>query len=159
MKKFLILVIVGAAVIFTFFYLKSDSKAVLPIETFDPVVRATVTIGETDIDVEVANTPEKMALGLGGRESLPKGQGMLFPYGQKTPAVFWMKGMMFPIDVIWTSDDKVVQIDADVPNEPGVSDNNLKRYLPNELVDNVLEVPAGFAAEHGIEVGNTVTVH
>lgn len=117
---------------------------------------STVQIGQTLVNVEIADTPEKMALGLGERDSLPEDSGMLFVYGTKTPAVFWMKGMRFPLDIIWIADNKVVDIHEKVPHEPGVVDNELKRYLPNQLVDSVLEVNAGFVEKNNTKIGDSV---
>jgi hypothetical protein len=83
---------------------------------------------------------------------------MLFLYNIKRPAVFWMKGMRFPLDIIWIADGKVVQIDKQAPHEPGVADPDLKRYISNEPVDAVLEVNAGFAEKNGIKVGDPVVI-
>src|SRR3990167_28355 len=53
------------------------------------------------IKIEVAQTPEQLAKGLGGRVSFPKDQGMLFLFGRKDFYSFWMKNMRFSLDFIW----------------------------------------------------------
>lgn len=119
------------------------------------IPKTQVQIGETLIDVEVADTPEKMDLGLGERDVLDADYGMLFVYEPKQPAVFWMKGMRFPLDIIWIADGKVVKIDSDVPHEPGVPEGGLKLYPSGAAVDYVLEVNAGFAQRNNINVGDS----
>jgi uncharacterized membrane protein (UPF0127 family) len=78
---------------------------------------------------------------------------MLFPYPIKSLATYWMKGMSFPIDIIWIADDKVAQITENVQHEPGVSDQNLKLYPSHQPVNYVLEVNAGFVQKNGITIG------
>ena len=53
--------------------------------------RATIH-GETLL-LELARTPSQQALGLGDRDSLGWGRGMLFLYDSPRFATFWMKGM------------------------------------------------------------------
>lgn len=121
-----------------------------------PIFESSILVGSTRVEVEIADSPHAMKLGLGGRDSLPANRGMLFVYSQKTPAVFWMKGMRFPLDIIWIADGKVVQIDEKVPAEPGVAEENLKTYVSGEPVDMVLEVNAGFSDENNIKIGDSV---
>ena len=159
MKKstlILLAALVAGAVLIS--QIQSTENNVLTASTPEPIKKYSLSISDKNILVELADTPEKKALGLGERDSLPKEEGMLFIYEQKTPSVFWMKGMRFPLDIIWIADGKVAQIDANVPHEPGVSDYNLKRYISNQPVDSVLEVNAGFAEEHNIQIGDTVTL-
>lgn len=106
------------------------------------------------ITVEVARTAREQARGLGGRSSLPKGSGMLFPFDAADRRTFWMKGMLIPLDIVWIREGKIVAIDASVPpprshESPAVVDH---------VADLVLEVPAGFAAEMGISPGQMVRV-
>jgi uncharacterized membrane protein (UPF0127 family) len=62
-----------------------------------------------------------------------------------------MKGMRFEIDIIWLRDDRIVDVDANVPFEKGGNGPTLR---PSELVDAVLEVPAGYAAASGWQIGD-----
>ncbi|MGB6881980.1 MAG: DUF192 domain-containing protein, partial [Microgenomates group bacterium] len=98
--------------------------------------------------------------GLSGKENLPEGEGMLFIFESKNiQPPFWMKDMKFAIDIIWIDDDKIVQIDKDIqPPEPGASDNKLVLYTPNQPIDYVLEVNAGFSEENKIKVGDSVNL-
>lgn len=68
----------------------------------------TVTIGDTTIVADIADTPQKRHLGLSGRESLESGRGMLFIFPHSDTYSFWMKDMHFSIDIIWINEKKEV---------------------------------------------------
>ncbi len=110
--------------------------------------------GRVTIAVEVARTAQEQARGLGGRSSLPKGGGMLFPFDVAERRIFWMKGMLIPIDILWIREGKIMAIDANVA--PPRSHET--PAIVSHVADLVLEVPAGFALEMGISVGQTVRV-
>lgn len=95
------------------------------------------------LKVEVVNTPASITQGLGERTSLDT-DGMLFVFSQPTQPIFWMKGMLFPIDIIWMKDGKVVGIEKNVqPPAPGTADSQLERLPAPQLVDMVLETQPG----------------
>lgn len=120
--------------------------------------KKTVKISDITVTALVADTPAKQALGLGKRDSLSEGSGMLFPFKRKSKSPFWMKDMLMPIDIIWISDGKVVKIDQDVPFfPPDTPDYKLPLYFPPEPVDYVLEVSAGFSKKFGIKQADPVS--
>ena len=110
--------------------------------------------GRVTIAVEVVKTAEEQARGLGGRSSLLKGRGMLFPFDAAKPRVFWMKGMLIPIDILWIREGKMVAIDANVA-PPRLHETPV---IVSQVADMVLEVPAGFAQEMGVTVGQMVRI-
>lgn len=110
--------------------------------------------GRVTITVEVVRTAQEQARGLGGRSSLLKGRGMLFPFDAAKPRVFWMKGMLIPIDILWIREGKMVAIDANVA-PPRLHE---APAVVSQVADMVLEVPAGFAQEMGVKVGQMVRV-
>jgi uncharacterized membrane protein (UPF0127 family) len=114
-----------------------------------------VTIRGRRVAVEIADTPQKQALGLGERDHLQWGHGMLFPYERPGFRSFWMKGMRFSIDIIWMLDGRIVQIDPNVPFEEGGNGPTLQ---PRTLIDSVLEVPAGYVTAHGWRTGDRVLI-
>lgn len=119
-----------------------------------------VKIGKNEIKVEIANTDDKRRVGLSEHTSLADDSGMLFVFDkQNERPVFWMKGMEISIDIIWINDGRVAQItsNAPVPKE-GTQDSDLPRYLPNDPVDYVLEIPAGQARKKGIKAGDPVEI-
>lgn len=115
-----------------------------------------VKIGETTIPIELATTGAAIQKGLSGRASLAANQGMLFVFSRPDRYRFWMPDMHFPIDIIWINDDKVVDIDADVPNE--FDPARPRFYIPSSPARYVLEVNAGFSKNHKIEIGDTVII-
>lgn len=125
-----------------------------------PAPKTSITVGTKNIPVEVADTPQSKTLGLGERDNLSQEEGMLFVFGQPpVPVNFWMKGMRFALDIIFIADNKVTQIMENLPPEPGVADINLKAYIPNEPVNYVLEVNAGFVKKNNIKVGDSFAIN
>jgi hypothetical protein len=115
-----------------------------------------VTIGNTKINLLMADTNETRQKGLGGTKSLADNQGMLFVFDKKDiMPVFWMKDMVMDIDIIWINDDKIVQIDknvkAPVANTP---DSKLELVKVSGPIDYVLEVSAGYSDNKNIKVGD-----
>ncbi len=110
-----------------------------------------LTIADTNVVVEVADTAKLRAQGLSGRGALPEGHGMLFVFGRPDRYGFWMKDMRFNIDIIWIRDAKVIGMLVNVTPEsfPEV-------FYPPAPVDAVLELPAGSAARRGITEGSGV---
>ncbi|MFZ5364365.1 MAG: DUF192 domain-containing protein [Patescibacteria group bacterium] len=114
-----------------------------------------VIIDDVKVKVEIADEPLEMSKGLSNRKSLDKNHGMLFVFSTPGQPAFWMKDMEFSIDIIWIKDDTIVDI---APNLPVVAAEFLSTYSPREPANYVLEVNAGFAAEHGIKVGDRVEI-
>lgn len=109
------------------------------------------------VNVEVADNAEMRAKGLGGRELLEWESGMLFVFSESVKPRFWMKGMKFPIDIIWISGDRIVDILSQVPPAlPDTADEALPKYGPVVSVDKALEVNSGFAQKQQIRVGDKV---
>jgi uncharacterized protein len=111
-------------------------------------------VGDATVRVEVAADEASRQLGLGGRDSLAADRGMLFVLADRSPA-FWMKGMRFPIDIIWIDADRVVDVSRSVP-APAGADAPLPTYSPDRPADLALEVNSGWAKRHGVARGDRV---
>lgn len=121
--------------------------------------RDQVKIGDTLINVEISDTPEKRNKGLSGRGSIASDSGMLFVFDNPTKPRFWMKDMKFPIDIIYISNQKVVDLLKNIPPpSPNQSDDTLLLYEPVTIIDQAVEVNGGFVSSHGISIGDTVQV-
>jgi uncharacterized membrane protein (UPF0127 family) len=108
-------------------------------------------VGKVPVQAEVVNTPEKCYLGLSYRQELPEGRGMLFVMPSKDYQYFCMRGMRFPLDIIWLVPGRIVGLERNVPAQyPGT-------LTSPAAVSHVLEVPAGFCDRYGIKVGDPVT--
>jgi len=109
----------------------------------------------TKVSAEIADTPASRAAGLSGRTDLPAGKGMLFLFPTPGLYSFWMRAMNFPIDIVWLMDDRVVFVAPDVSS--ALSDQ-LKTEVSADPANRVLELPAGYAASHGVAVGATLDI-
>ena len=124
-----------------------------------PVVSGKIfRVGDNNFQVEIAETMSAMEKGLGDRDSLAKDHGMLFIFPVSGTYPFWMKGMYFPIDIVWIRGDRVVGTTENMQAEPGVADEALKLYYPPEAIDKVLEVSAGAVAHDGIQAGDSAAL-
>ena len=112
-----------------------------------------LAIGSTEIPVEVASTDEAIKKGLSGRAELAEDSGMLFVFSTPYKYRFWMPDMHFPIDIIWIGENyEVVGVSQNISND--FDPENPVFYSPPQPTKYVLEVNAGFAAVHGVEVGD-----
>ncbi|MFA6099560.1 MAG: DUF192 domain-containing protein [Patescibacteria group bacterium] len=113
-----------------------------------------VDVKGTKFSVQVATTALDREKGLSGQPELKDDQGMLFKFDQPDKQTFWMKGMLFPLDIIFIRDGKIVDMALDMPTpQPGA---NLPAHTSKETVDRVLEVNAGTAHKLGWEIGTRV---
>ncbi len=118
----------------------------------------TVTIGTTTMIAEVASTEAEREQGLSGRSSLQPGHGMLFVFDSPTVPGFWMKDMSFSLDMLFAvQDGTIVTIDSDLSPSTYLL-NPPEVFYPLQPVLYVLEVPAGFAAQHDIATGDILHV-
>jgi len=116
-----------------------------------PMEQRHVVIAEQEFVFDVARTPDEQRVGLARYEALPGNRGMLFVYEQPITPSFWMKGMRFPIDIVWLRDGRVVGVEANVTADDGAS-----HYVPTQPVDAVLELGAGQASQLGISRGSVL---
>ncbi|MFQ5848402.1 MAG: DUF192 domain-containing protein [Candidatus Methylomirabilales bacterium] len=116
-----------------------------------------VRIGDrVAVTVEVARTEAEKIRGLSGRERLQPDGGMLFVYEVPVRPLIWMRGMRFPLDILWIRDGRVVDlVQGAKPPIPGEAP---QVFAPREEVQYVLEVPAGFAERHGIVLADPVVI-
>jgi uncharacterized protein len=118
---------------------------------------AEITVGGVPLTVELAYQPADRALGLGYREELAAGTGMLFLFERPEPQSFWMRGMQFCIDVIWIENEVIQGAAESVCPEPaGTVDGDLPSYDSPVPVSYVLEVPAGWLDAYGLGPGTPV---
>lgn len=97
--------------------------------------------------LELAQSPEEQAKGLGGRTSLASGKGMLFVFLTSDRQCFWMKDMNFGLDIVWIdANQKIANIEKNIsPNTYPQSYCSQGQY--------VLEINAGEADKLGLYSG------
>ena len=158
MKKFILQFIFIFLIIFLalFVYLKNPDISNLPFVPDQPIFKD-IDIKGSKLRVEIADTQEKRSRGLGGREQLASGEGMLFIFPKPEKHPFWMKGLSFPLDFVWIRENKVVDILYNVqPPTSEQTEETLPVYESIEEVDKVLEVPAGTILWLDIKVGDEI---
>ncbi|MBN2306445.1 DUF192 domain-containing protein [Candidatus Peregrinibacteria bacterium] len=119
----------------------------------------TVYSGENEVKilVELAQTEEERAMGLMGRENLKAGRGMLFYYPVASRMSMWMKNMLIPLDIVFiNAHHQIIQIEENVPPCKAADDTDCPRYTAKEPAIFVLEVPANFSNQQGINIGDSV---
>jgi uncharacterized membrane protein (UPF0127 family) len=104
--------------------------------------------------LEIADTPDTQTRGLMYRQHLEPDQGMLFVFPEERSHPFWMKNTPIPLDLLFIArDGRIVGIHANA--EPF----SLKPIDVGAASRTVLEVNGGFAAAHGLAVGDRVAYH
>lgn len=119
---------------------------------------ATVRFANDTIAAQIADTGQIRSRGLGYRDGLEPGTGMLFVYDEPSVHTFWMKGMRFCLDIVWIEAGKLIGAAERVCPEPELADSELTRYASPEPTRYVLEVPAGWLDEHGYDTGDAVEI-
>lgn len=112
-------------------------------------------VGTVTFKAEIADTITARTRGLSYREKLADDQAMLFVFPIAGNYSFWMRGMKFPLDIIWITEDKIIGIEKNVPTPKRFE---LSVYAPPELVDKVLEINAGLSDKLGLRVGDAIVL-
>lgn len=146
------LLIAGAAIFF--FITMQSTDTMMAGESPKAYERFDVRVKDVTIHVSTPLTQAASQKGLAGRDALADTEGMLWNFPEPIRPTFWMKGMRISLDFIWVADDRVAEITTDVP--PPSEALDIPTYRPATPVSRVLEVRAGFAAAHGITVGDPV---
>ena len=105
-------------------------------------------------EVEYADTQRERIQGFSGRDTLEKGNGMLFVFQKEDIYSFWMKDTYIPLDMIWIDKElEVVHIERNVRPESYFEDppGSFKSILPAMYV---LEINANEG--DGIDIGDKV---
>ncbi|MDR2709005.1 MAG: DUF192 domain-containing protein [Elusimicrobiota bacterium] len=116
---------------------------------------AKVQVGGNVFSLLVAKTSAQQQKGLGGYKTIPQ-DGMIFIFARPQTLVFYMKDMLFPIDIIWIANNKVVGFSLNVPVEKNVAVKDLKLYYSPALCDTVIELAAGSVKKLNIKAGDIV---
>jgi len=118
------------------------------------LVQKQIIVGSAQVVVEVADTEALREQGLSGRPNLPEGQGMLFVFDTDGVWGIWMKGMQFPIDIVWAdASGTVVTVAVNI-----APDTYPDSFYPTIPARYVLELQAGFTATHDIVVGSKIVL-
>ncbi len=123
---------------------------IVPIARSQTILKIPLYIGQKEIRVEVAETPEERSHGLMGRKYLGKDEGMLFIFETEDYHGFWMKNTFIPLSIAfikkngriaWITDMTPLTLDSHVPPQP---------------ILYALEMNKGWFSSHGIKVGDKI---
>ncbi len=125
-----------------------------------PVDVVTVVAGDRRIPVRVERrdtnagiqTGMMMRRGFGGPD-----QGMLFVYKFAHDRAFWNRNVFIPIDLAYIKANVIEMIHTMQP-EAGTPPPEIPMYPSNTPVRYALEMPGGWFAAHGVEVGDRIEV-
>jgi len=106
------------------------------------------------LHVKLADTPDHRQHGLMEVEELPDGTGMLFVFEEERTGGFWMKNTLVPLDIAYVGPDGDIR--SILAMEPCTADP-CEVYDPGVSYQSALEVPQGWFARVGIEVGDELT--
>ena len=117
---------------------------------------ATAQIHGKVFKLDIAASPRAREIGLSQTDSLPEDRGMLFLFDKPDYYPFWMKGMKFPLDILFIRDSTIVSIKRNL--QPPTSEGNPPSYAPEQPADRVLEINAGLCDKYNINVGDVVRI-
>jgi uncharacterized membrane protein (UPF0127 family) len=114
----------------------------------------TIFVQDQPFKVEIADTPEKHALGLMHRRYLKSDYGMLFIFADEEVRSFWMKNTLIPLDMIFINGShQVVDLIHSVPPCPGDPCPSYTSAYPARFV---LEIAGGTAKKLKLEPGDKI---
>ena len=135
----------------------SSEASATSTTTPESLRRSSVSITNTEgemvvVRVEVATTTAEKQRGLMGRTALSEDAGMLFVFDREQQLSFWMKDTLIPLSIAYINDSgRIVDIQDMQPLDE-------TPHLSAEPAKYALEVNQGFFNEHGVEVGNKVSL-
>lgn len=117
-----------------------------------------ISIDGTVLDVQIADTPDRMTEGLQFQKPLTYNQGMIFVFAEPQIVAMWMKDMQFPLDMIWFDNNgNIVHIEK---NLPPCSDNSPCQVYDGNRQNTkyVLEVTAGFVDKFNVTSSSRLVI-
>jgi uncharacterized membrane protein (UPF0127 family) len=107
--------------------------------------------GVVTLDVEIADTPARQALGLMYRTQLPERGGMLFLNAVPREQSMWMRNTYIPLDMVF------IRADGTVHRIAAMTEPHSEEIISsNGLVSAVLEIAGGAAQRLGLKPGDKV---
>lgn len=111
-----------------------------------------VMVKGREMRLETVSDAAGMYRGLSGRQSLCLDCGLIFNFPGSAPRHFTMRGMMFPLDIVFLNQGRVAAILQNLPPDPPGQASD----YPGPDSDQVLEINAGRAESLGLEVGDVL---
>ncbi|MFB6173615.1 MAG: DUF192 domain-containing protein [Halobacteriales archaeon] len=128
----------------------------------DSYERTTVVVTDANgtrlatVDVRVADTARKRYVGLSETDALAPGEGMLFVHESAGRHTYVMRGMAFPLDIVFIAPDGTITAVHHAPVPESTPGGDLREYAGRGKY--VLEVPRGYANATGIDPGDRARI-
>ncbi len=153
-KRIVFVLLFATIVAVSFFFSRKPVSEIVSVSDVsipqESLMRISGILGGETFDVMVARTKEEQERGLSGLSGLKDGEAMVFPYEVPDYYGFWMKDMMFPIDIVWLDGNlRVVSIERSVAPE-----TYPKIFFPSAPARFVAEFSAGTIDRLGVSMGD-----
>ncbi len=116
-----------------------------------PEVYFPITVGDTELELQLAIHPKEQARGLMFREALAPRHGMLFVFAEPKQRSFWMRNTLLPLDLAYfDAEGRLVESHRLYPHdeEPVLSRSNEIKFA--------LELEQGQMTALGIKTGDSL---
>jgi uncharacterized membrane protein (UPF0127 family) len=110
-------------------------------------------VGNANLNVEIASTPEEISRGLMHRGHLDQNSGMLFAFPESKPQSFWMRNTKIPLSIAFLDDrGSIFDIkDMNPHDETAVQSSGPAKYA--------LEVNRGWFEKNNVKPGDSCGCH
>lgn len=143
MKYFLIVFIIFFLIFSSYIVFSKNDEGYKKIE---------ISVKGENFVGDVSDTNAKRQLGLSFRKSIGDREAMIFIFENNGVRKFWMKDMLFPIDIIWLDQNKRV-----IHIEKNISPNTYpKSFGPETDSLYVIEFNAGTAEKLSLSIGDII---
>lgn len=149
-KSKIITISLVIGIVLVVIFLNYVSSEFFSLKYWNPVKK--VHFKNALVRAESVSSREKIEVGLAGRADLGEGRGMLFVMPDDDFQRFWMKGMQFPLDIIWIENGLVIGC------EERISAEDQRIFTSPEKASYVLEAKAGFCEQYDVEVNDEVRI-
>lgn len=139
--------VLGAAILFSQSVIDQTSGSAT--KTLENQEHVDVMLGGMPLRIVIADTTATRYRGLSGIQRLEDDEGMLFVFDRPDILEFWMKDMEIPLDIMWFDEEgTLIHIEENLSPETYPTS-----FAAPDPALYVLEVRAGFIAEHEVQVG------
>jgi uncharacterized membrane protein (UPF0127 family) len=111
-------------------------------------------LGNQTLTVEIAKSEEEISRGLGGRDRLADGKGMLFIYDDEDFRNFWMKNAFMHLSIGFFDAQKILVDMQDMEADDPRKERRLPMYSSRRPAQFALEVPLGWFVKNRIKIGD-----
>lgn len=112
--------------------------------------RRWISVGKTDVLVELARTASQRRRGLMHRKALPENQGMLFVYRDAGIRSFHMKNTLIPLDIAF------IDASGNIREIRSMDPLNTSSVTSARPAQYVLEMRQGWFRDHGVTEGDHI---